>query len=443
MYFIFFEIHAEYRLRVSNSKRSMIRNPPIAREDTQNNKCNKDFILRAFWRRSWLNRRTLCNKCGKVRYYDYGFFRRKSKYEIYELDLLYYFVCMNVNNWLVTIVSGPLSPERVMTQEAIIKALNVDMDQFIIQRCIVNKRDTSMRGEKWELIISENYQVKLFLLPKMTEDVKTIHAVLEDMLSKNTPEVAYLHKDIPNNGKMWSIFIADAHIDKLDIKWTPFKKKLHNLKEATKRLLDKIDRYGIEKLMYGNIGDYFNSDNSHKTTKWTPQENCVSELDAWKYGAELQIEILQIMKQIAHVTAIFAPGNHDWHKLQYLRDMCSVYFKNDENVDVMISDKERFYMPWWKTLIGVTHGANAKEKDLPGLAAVENKTRHRVTEIFKWHIHQDKKTQYPGAIVETLPAAWTPGQWEDNNWFWHKDPSIVWFVHWKKTGREAQFIEKI
>ena len=298
-----------------------------------------------------------------------------------------------------------------------------------------------MKWDNNEVIISENYQIKLYLLPKMTEDMKTAYQILNEMLSKNPPEVASYHKEIDKNGRLGSIFLPDAHIDKLDIYRTPFKKKLSQIRDAVKRLLDKIDRYWVEQLLYGNIWDYFNSDNSHRTTKWTPQENCVSEMDAWKYWAELQFEIIQIMKQVAHVTAVFMEGNHDWHKLQYLRDICAIYFKSDENVSVIQGDKERFYFPRGVTWLWLTHGANAKEKDLPGLANAEMKTKHSIIEIFKWHIHQNKKTQFPGAIVETLPAAWYPGQREDNNWYWTVKPSISWFVHWKKTGREAQFIE--
>lgn len=343
----------------------------------------------------------------------------------------------------LVIVTWPLSPNRVLTKEDLLKALKVDMNQFDIQRCVVNKRDTSMKWENNEVIISENYQIKLYLLPKMTEDMKIAHGILNDMLSKNPPEVAYYHDEIDKNGRLWSIFLPDAHIDKLDIHRTPFKKKLMRIKDAIKRLLDKIDRYGVEKLLYGNIGDYFNSDNSHRTTKWTPQENSVSEMDARKYGAELQFEIIQLMKQVAHVTGVFMEWNHDWHKLQYLRDICAVYFKNDQNVDIVQGDKERFYFPRGVTLLWLTHGANAKEKDLPWLAHAETKTKHSIIEIFKWHIHQNKKTQYPWAVVETLPAAWYPGQREDNNWYWTVSPSISWFVHWKKTGREAQFIESL
>lgn len=343
----------------------------------------------------------------------------------------------------LVVVSWPLSPNRVLTKENLIEALKIDENLFDIQRCVLNKWDTSMKWDSGEIIVSENYQVKMYLIPKMTDDLRVAAKVFEDMLAWNMPETAYAPREISNNGRLWTIALADAHIDKLNVEWISMKKKIAKIREAIIRLVDKIDRYWIEKFLFVNLWDYFNSDGSARTTKWTPQDNMAFEYDSWKQWAELQIAIIQIMKQIANVSVIFTEWNHDWHKLKYLRDMCAAYFKDDSQVDVVECDKERIYYPRGKTWLWFTHGANAKEKDLPMLAQREMKTKHDVIEIFKWHIHQARIVQFPGAIVETVSQA--SGKWkrEENNWYWTNTPTISWYVHGKKTWREAHFLENI
>lgn len=339
------------------------------------------------------------------------------------------------------IVTWPLQPKRVITKEDIVDALGINLQEWDISKIRANKWDTSMKSKTDDVIISENYQIELHLIPKLEYELKTAIQVLNETLQHKPATSPLIHNT--NGTKLGMVTMYDTHIDKLDVNWTPIKKKVIKVRDAIRRTLDKLDKYGVNKLLKVNGGDYFNSDGSHKTTKWTPQENSTWEYDAWKYGFELEIAIHDMMKELWTVDSIFVPGNHDWHKLQYLRDMVAVYYKNDDNVNVIQTQGDRVYYPFWENLLWFTHGAGAKQKDLPMLAIQETKTKHKNIEIFLWHRHRQIKEDYSWAIVEVLSQASWKNAWADINGYDNHTPSVNWFVFDKKNWREAQFTEKL
>lgn len=326
-----------------------------------------------------------------------------------------------------------------------VEALNINLSEWDVKKIIANKWDTSMKSKTDDILVSENYQIELHLLPKLEQELKTVIQVLNESLRNPSPIVPQYerHEDISTRWKLWIVTMYDAHIDKLDVKWTPIKKKVVKLRDAVHRVLDKLDKMGISKLLKVNGGDFFNSDGSQRTTKWTPQENNASEYDGRKYGLELEIAIHELMSQLADTDSIYVPGNHDRHKLQYLRDAVSMYFKDNQNIHVIQDNFDRIYYPRGDVWLWFTHGAWAKPKDLPMLAVQEMKTKHRIIEIFVWHIHKKLREDFTWAIVETLSAAWNKNKRAEWNWYDNHFPSINGFIFDKKNWREAQFTQVV
>lgn len=61
------------------------------------------------------------------------------------------------------------------------------------------------------------------------------------------------------------------------------KKRKIDLIEADKRLFDRMDRFGSNKQLLTILGDFWNTDGKYLTTKGTPQQNKVDELDGFKW----------------------------------------------------------------------------------------------------------------------------------------------------------------
>lgn len=83
--------------------------------------------------------------------------------------------------------------------------------------------------------------------------------------------------------------------------------------------------------------------------------------------------------------------------------MLANIYENEPRVVVHDAPTRRHYLVHGKVLIGVTHGDQTKDSDLPGIMAAEKaewwgQTRHRY--FYRGHHHQDKLNEYPGCKVE-------------------------------------------
>jgi hypothetical protein len=105
------------------------------------------------------------------------------------------------------------------------------------------------------------------------------------------------------------------------------------------------------------------------------------------------------------VELINAPGNHDETFAHFLNVLFRNLYANENRVIVHDAPTTRHYLQHGKCLIGVVHGHQTKDRDLPGIMATEKPeewgaTRHRV--FFRGHHHHDNRVEYNGCIVEQM-----------------------------------------
>jgi len=342
-------------------------------------------------------------------------------------------------------ITWPLAPKRIITKEDLFTALKLDPKDWIVHKLTGNKYDVSMK-DKDGVHISENIQVKLELTPRVKKELITLKELLEEYTPREyTDSNAALHRSQnAKNDVLWSVMIYDAHIDKLDVKWTSIQKKVAKVLDGTNRILDKLSKFDIDKMLFVNWWDYFNT-LTKWATKWnTQQENNCSEKEAWKYWLELQIELLELISKLAPVDAIFIEWNHEAEKLTYLRDAVSAYNRNNPNINILEWNGDRQYYQWWETMMWFTHGDKIKPANLVTVAHQENsRKKYNNLEMFQWHLHKSTKDTFAWAIVEVLTWAswqndWARWHWYDVAWW-----QINWYVHSKKEWRQAHIIQKL
>ena len=342
-------------------------------------------------------------------------------------------------------ITWPLSPKRIVTKDDLFEALGIDATQYLINKLTANKWDTIMKDKDWSHI-NENIQVKVELIPRISKELITLKELLEEYVPPVIERyVALHHEHIWNKEHLWSVMLYDAHIDKLDVNWTTITSKVAKVKESTKRLLDKMGKFDLEKLLFVNGGDYFNTLTKWHT-KWdTRQENNCSEKEAWKYWLELQIEMLELLWQLAPVESIFIEWNHEAEKLTYLRDAVAMYFKHCDHINILEWNGDRQYYQYWNTTMGRTHWDKIKPQQLVNVAQQENSNKtYEMLEMFQWHLHKSSKETYAWAIVEVLTwASWqndrARGRGYDIMW----RGQINWYVHHKEEWRIAHIIQNV
>lgn len=196
-----------------------------------------------------------------------------------------------------------------------------------------------------------------------------------------------------------------------------------NLKEA-----DKLIRTCISKLisrsprckecLICNLGDYFHVDNVFNKT---PTNGNFLDVDG-RYSKILNIGVKLIRYIIEYattkhknITVINCIGNHDLCGSMWLNAALQHIYEDNKNIHIINNSSPRQYYKYGNTLIGMTHGMDCSFRELPLVMASEKSKEWGQTKFHYWytgHIHQDKKSEFPGCIVESFKTiagkdAWT------------------------------------
>lgn len=157
-----------------------------------------------------------------------------------------------------------------------------------------------------------------------------------------------------------------------------------------------------------NLGDFFHADNLAGVTS---RSGNVLDMDT-RLPKVIRVGVSAVRQAIESalsrhevVEVVNAIGNHDDVLSMALSIMLANIYENEPRVVVHDSPTRRHYILHDKVLIGITHGDQTKDSDLPGIMATERpewwgQSRHRY--FYRGHHHQDKVNEYPGCKVEQM-----------------------------------------
>jgi len=155
-----------------------------------------------------------------------------------------------------------------------------------------------------------------------------------------------------------------------------------------------------------NLGDFFHADNMAGVTARSGHH-----LDMDGRLQKMMDVGVRTLRRCIHrmlekhqcVEIINAPGNHDEVLARALNVLFRNVYENEPRITVHDAPTMRHYIRHGKCLIGVVHGHQTKDPDLPGIMATEKaeewgQTKHRY--FFRGHHHHDSRKEYNGCIVE-------------------------------------------
>ena len=164
-----------------------------------------------------------------------------------------------------------------------------------------------------------------------------------------------------------------------------------------------------------NLGDFFHYTNMSGST-----EKSGHILDRDSRTAKMIDVGVRILKRCIErmrekhevVEVINAPGNHDETFAHFLNVMFRTLYENEPRVVIHDAPTTRHYLRHGKCLIGVVHGHQTKDRDLPGIMAAERpedwgQTKHRV--FFRGHHHHDNRVEYTGPCFVEQVRTLAPG----------------------------------
>ncbi len=155
-----------------------------------------------------------------------------------------------------------------------------------------------------------------------------------------------------------------------------------------------------------NLGDYFHADNM---AGMTSRSGNVMDMDSrlpkmFRVGVKIMRQLVDsALKKHETVEVINAIGNHDDVLAMVMSVMLAQIYENEPRIVIHDQPTSRHYIQHGKVLIGVTHGHQTKDTDLPGIMATERPklwgdTQYRY--FYRGHHHHDSLKEYNGCIVE-------------------------------------------
>jgi hypothetical protein len=224
---------------------------------------------------------------------------------------------------------------------------------------------------------------------------------------------------------MLELAIPDLHLGKLA--WAPETgyadydlKIAENLfRQAVGTLMARAASFKLGRILLPVGNDFFHSDSKFgATTKGTPLDTDSRYHKAFLTGRRLLVDVVENLSEIAPVTVVIVPGNHDTLSSFHLGDALDCWFHGDENVTVMNAPIPRKYVGFGKTALMFTHGDKGKAADYPLLFATEQPKMFSdatFREIHTGHLHTTRLTEKMGVRVRISPALCSPDEWHAAN----------------------------
>lgn len=347
---------------------------------------------------------------------------------------------MNINksehDWVIVITA---KWERIATMDELKTHAWYDPDKHIILEELHKVWDWQQKWPKWEPTILQLHSNSLKLKHIFSEVQRDIIDVLS---SYKQPNWEFTKKIDPVTGKMWALYLADAHIGKLDIKWTSLLKQVKMMSRSIKEALTKLEDQWVDEYLLAWLGDNVNTDFKSKTTKWTEQENNSNDRDMYKAFIDLDSDVIDYASNLGKTSVRHIPGNHDEERTFYIDHFVKRHFENNPNVDVLWDAESAQYHKFWKTWIVMHHGDKLNDRDIIWLAH-KNIKGIDIVESHSWHHHTDSVTDLKWAKAFKHPSLWGKNAWAKSVNVGQDYGKFNSVVYDKDDGRESNFINRV
>lgn len=155
-----------------------------------------------------------------------------------------------------------------------------------------------------------------------------------------------------------------------------------------------------------NLGDFYHAENMEGIT--TRSGNVLDMDTRFPRMIDIGVRALRrclerMLEKHEIVEMVNAPGNHDETLAFFLNTLFRNVYQNEPRIIIHSEPTKRHYIRHGKCLIGIVHGHQTKDRDLPGIMATEQpqqwgETKYR--HFYRGHHHQDRKEEFNGCVVE-------------------------------------------
>jgi hypothetical protein len=344
---------------------------------------------------------------------------------------------------------------RIKSLEQLLKATSVNMVDWEVDRCVVNKWEVGAKNKAKVIVVEPLFQVKAWLKRRVALiQARTLINGLLDELKKSAPRVAAIGYGKKADGHLFEPSMPDIHVGKLAWgaenggKDWDLRIAESTQTNALESLIHKSQGWPITRVLFPVGNDLYNVDNAASTTAaGTPQDEDGRWQKSFSIGKRMMIRSILRLREIAPVDVLMVGGNHDVERLFYLGEVLESYFGNIPGVTINNSPAQRKYYRFGKCLLGFTHGNNEKHATLPIIMAQERsqdwaETKHREWHLGHYHckkeMHFNSVAEHNAIRIRTLPSLTAADAWHTSKgyeamrsaegYLWHPTGGNVGYV---------------
>ena len=268
-------------------------------------------------------------------------------------------------------------------------------------------------------------QVRIEWEPRQFDESLVIQKTLERLGNFVIPTIPFTN---PEQGEIAVLSLYDAHLDKLPCRSVngtiaTVEDNISSFMAGASKLIARASERKVSHIILPIGNDLYHTDNfSSATTKGTPLEYYTSAEDAYALINDAVIKLIAAAAQIAPVTVVIVPSNHDNTKVKMLGYWLDRLFSNTHHVSVVNEATQRQYILAGKNLFMFAHGDKEKPEMIPSMM-IQERPLDFVTATYRKAMLGDKhhaKKFMPlvikdsmGVVVEYLR---TTNVWDDK---WH------------------------
>ena len=238
---------------------------------------------------------------------------------------------------------------------------------------------------------------------------------------------------------LWWLMLTDLHLDLMDNKNNTFNNRCKQVNERSKKVLDRLFKFDIDKLLVAQMWDLFNSDSKFKTSSHkVVLQNNLHERDSFRRVLDWTVGFLEWLKEYwIPLEYRIVPWNHDYEKTQHYGVALEYYFWDSMDVK---TERNRAYIPRWDTLIALWHWDNEKPTNFLQYVMNEYIAKGKKAKNIVGYLgnqHRQIIWQNWPMLIKNLLAPTEKSDWCDNKWY-DMIQGMHWFVRDKKEWEIAE-----
>lgn len=208
----------------------------------------------------------------------------------------------------------------------------------------------------------------------------------------------------------------------------------------------------VERWLFPVGNDLLQTDNAlGTTTSGTQVDSDGRYIKSFRRACTLMTWAIDRLSQVAPVTTVVVPGNHDRLTAFHVGDVLAAYYRSVPEVTIDNEPTLRKYVTYGACLLGFTHGSEEKEADLPLIMAQEMSQAWKDTTHREWHIGHFHKIRerrwsagdsFGGVRVRVLPALCAPDAWHSMRGFIGEMRAAEMYL-WSREGYVGHFAHTV